>query len=385
MNEDCVFQNDDRKQMIYLDNAATTLPKPESVYAAVEDAVRHCASVGRSSHQAAQLAAEKVFFCRSRASRLFDVTPDRVVFTMNATHGINLAIQSLVKPGDRVLVSGFEHNAVVRPLYHLGAELRIAGRKLFDPEDTLREFRVQLETGVDVAVCTCVSNVFGYRLPFEEISKLCHSYDIPLILDGAQAGGILDLSMKKLQVAYLALPGHKGLFGPQGTGLLLCNEIPNPVFFGGTGGNSRSLEMPYDLPDRVEAGTHNVPGIAGLDAGMTFVAQRGTEEIFRHETKLRKLLAEELMKITDVCVYSGDEVCQTGVLSFVVKGVDCELVAQRLSEEGIAVRAGLHCAPLAHESTDTITTGTVRVSISALNTEGEVAEFLSSLRKILKM
>ena len=365
--------------MIYFDSAATTLLKPPAVGRAVRDAMKHFASPGRGGHAPAMAAAEAVYACREKAAALFDAAPEQIVFTMNATHALNIAIRTLIKPGERVVISGFEHNAVVRPLHYLGADTIIAGRRLFAPEDTLAEFARALTPETKLAVCTHVSNVFGYILPVEQIAALCREREIPLIVDASQSAGILPLSLRGLGAAFLAMPGHKGLYGPQGTGILVCGRKPEPLMQGGSGSLSALPDMPDLLPDIAEAGTHNVAGIHGLAAGLDFVAGRGTEAIFRHEVQLRTLLAERLQEISDAEVFCGE--AQSGVLSFLLRNEDCERTAQRLAEQGIAVRAGLHCAPCAHISAGTMQTGTVRVSFCAKNRAREVEAFVRALKK----
>ena len=224
--------------MIYLDNAATTLPKPLSVERAVCRAMQSMASPGRGAHPPAMRAAETLFQCRCAAAELFHVSePERVVFTMNATHALNIAIRSKVRRGTRVLISGFEHNSVTRPLAELGAEIRVAGRRLFDRENTLREFGREIP-GAELVVCTHVSNVFGYILPIDEIAEMCRKNKVPLIIDASQSAGVLDLDFQCLGAAFAAMPGHKALLGPQGTGILLCGEEGLPLMQGGSGSDS---------------------------------------------------------------------------------------------------------------------------------------------------
>lgn len=344
--------------MIYLDNGATSFRKPGCVYKAVSDAMRSCANPGRGGYTQAMRGAAVVYRCRERAAAMFDCEPEQVIFTSNCTHGLNIAIGSLVKPGAEVVVSGFEHNAVTRPLHKLGAKVRVAGRKLFDWEDTLNSFEAALRQGAQAAVFTHVSNVFGYILPVEQMAELCKKYGVPFILDAAQSAGVLPVELKRLGAEYIAMPGHKGLLGPQGTGLLLCSGYPEPLLAGGTGSNSASQQMPDFLPDRLEAGTLNVPGIAGLSAGLGYLQKTGILEIFRREHQAAKRCAEDLRDL-GYRVFSGEH--QAATVSFLAKG-DCEELAGELANRGIAVRAGLHCAPLAHESAGTMQTGTVRVS-----------------------
>ena len=344
--------------MIYLDNGATSLHKPPQVHRAVARALRTCANPGRGGHPAAMAAAEAVYHCRSSAARLFHCLPEQVVITSNCTHGLNMAIATLVRPGDKVAISGFEHNAVVRPLHALGAEILVCGRRLFDQEDTLREFEQALAQGAKVVVCTHVSNVFGYILPVRRIARLCREYDVPLIVDAAQSAGALEVDLQALGAAFIAMPGHKGLLGPQGTGLLLCGQVPGPILYGGTGSYSLPRTMPEHLPDRAEAGTMNVPGIAGLAAGLDCLHRAGIDTIARRARTQAQAVARGLEKL-GFRVFHGKD--QLGTVSF-IPPMDCQEAEAALAKRGIALRAGLHCAPLAHESAGTLDTGTLRAS-----------------------
>lgn len=361
--------------MIYLDSAATTLQKPPSVANAVCSAMRRAASPGRGGHPWGMEAARIAFQCREVAAELFHVPqPEQVVFTSNATHALNLAIQTLVRPGSRVLISGYEHNAVSRPLYAI-PELKctVALSRPFDTEGILRSFRDELERGVDVVVCTHVSNVFGFILPISEISQLCKQHNVPLIVDASQSAGCVPIDFTALGASFVAMPGHKSLYGPQGTGLLLCGQDARPLLFGGTGSLSARQSMPDFLPDRLEAGTPNIPGIAGLTQGMRFVLRTGVERIASHERRLVRVLAKQLQGLPGSRVFLSPEAHQqSGVLSFVLEDRDCEQVGEWLGERRIAVRAGLHCAPIAHQTAGTLESGTVRISMSAFNTVEEM-------------
>ncbi len=373
--------------MIYLDAAATTLHKPVSVSQAVAAAVQTMSSPGRGSHPATQLAEETAFRCRSEAAELFGVkSPEQVIFTANATHGLNIAIRTLVKPGNRVIISGYEHNAVTRPLYAIhDLELVVVDTPLFRQEQMLEEFEAALREGADAVICTHVSNVFGYILPIEEIAALCRSYHTPLIVDASQSAGILNFSLSALDAAFIAMPGHKGLYGPQGTGLLLCGMEGEPLIMGGTGSASRSQEMPKELPDRLEAGTHNMPGIAGLLEGLRFVRRCGLTSIAAHERELASRAAGQLGAMPGVRVFAAPQrERQTGVLSFLVEGRGCEEIGEVLSEKGVAVRAGLHCAPLAHRSAGTLETGAVRISPSVFTSTEDIDRFCSLLRGVIR-
>lgn len=369
--------------MIYLDSAATTFQKPPSVRAAVQNALRTLASPGRGGYAAARAAEETAFRCRSLAAELFRVpSPEQVVFTSNATHGLNLAIKSLVPEGGRAVVSGYEHNAVTRPLHALRARVKVAASPLFDRRAALRAFENLIETGVDAVVCTHVSNVFGFVLPIEDIAALCRAEGVPLIVDASQSAGVLPLDFAALGAAFVAMPGHKGLYGPQGTGLLLCGHETRPLLEGGTGSASLEQEMPDFLPDRLEAGTHNMPGIAGLEAGLRFVQERDGR-IARHERALTARAAERLRRIDGVTVYAAsDALGQVGVLSFNVDGRGPEEVAEALARRGFALRAGLHCAPYAHRTAGTLPDGTVRLSVSAFNAPADIDAFARALRAV---
>lgn len=367
--------------MIYLDSAATTLQKPPAVARASARAINHLASPGRGGHRPAMAAADTAFACREEAAALFHVPgPEQVVFTFNATHGLNIAIKTLAKPGSRVVISGYEHNAVTRPLHALGADLRVASGPLFDQEATLLSFQRELARGADLAVCTHVSNVFGFILPIQEIAGLCRQYGVPLVVDASQSAGALPLDFQRLDAAFVAMPGHKGLYGPQGTGLLLCGVKPDTLLEGGTGSESMKQTMPDFLPDRLEAGTHNIAGVAGLLEGLRYVRRSGVESIAAHESRLIRRMGEGLREIPGTEVFlAGDPAVQAGVLSFQMSGQDCEEVGERLGDRGFALRAGLHCAPLAHQTAGTLGTGTVRASVSAFNTYGEAEQLLRAV------
>ena len=363
--------------MIYLDSGATSFHKPETVYQAAARAMRSCANPGRGGYGAAMEAANRIFGCREQAARLFSCQPEQVVLTSSCTHGLNIAIGTLVRPGTRVAVSGFEHNAVTRPLHALNAKLQIGGRKLFDWEDTLNRFEDALK-GAEAAVFTHVSNVFGYILPVEQMAQLCRDKRIPFILDAAQSAGVLPVNLEKLGADFIAMPGHKGLLGLQGTGLLLCAGKASPLLYGGTGSDSIRQQMPEDLPERLEPGTLNVPGFAGLEAGLKYLNQVGTDTVFLREHRQLQRCIRKLKKL-GMKVFAGAH--QAGTLSF-LPGMDCEEAAQLLAGKGIAVRAGLHCAPLAHESAGTLETGTVRISFGYDASDRQTEAFFRAASKL---
>lgn len=374
--------------MIYLDSAATTVQKPPEVAAVMARAVSGAASPGRGGHRWGREAARIVLECREAAAKLFHVPdPEQVVLTFNATHGLNIAIRSLVRPGMTVLISGYEHNAVTRVLHGIpDVTVRVAAAPLFDTGTILDRFHAEMSRGVDCVICNHVSNVFGYILPVEEIGALCRRFDTPFIVDASQSAGCVEIDFTVLGAQFVAMPGHKGLYGPQGTGLLLCGQNGEPLLCGGTGSMSRLQEMPDYLPDRLEAGTPNVPGAAGLLAGIRFVSAQGVDAIGRYERRLIRRLCGLLSNVKGVRLYRCEESQkQTGVLSFTLDGIDCERVGEWLGDWGVAVRAGLHCAPLAHESAGTLGTGTVRASVSSFNTGREMEQAAALVSRLSAM
>ena len=369
--------------MIYFDAGATTLQKPDAVRRAMYQAVNTLSSPGRGSYPATRRAEETDLRCRMAAAELFHMDdPAQVVFTSCATHGLNIAIRTLVKPGSRVVISGYEHNAVTRPLHAIpNVEIVVADGPLFDTAAMLEQFRQALDRPADAVICTHVSNVFGYTLPVEEIAALCRKKGVPFVLDASQSAGMLPVDMKALGASFIAMPGHKGLYGPQGTGLLLCGCETEPLLRGGTGSQSILQEMPAELPDRLEAGTHNMPGIAGLLEGLRFVQRQGMARIADYESELGRYAARHLAELSGVEVFSGP--FQTGVVSFRAAGMDCEELGEALAARGIALRAGLHCAPLAHRTAGTLETGTVRFSPSVFNRRQEVDELVRETAAIV--
>ena len=367
--------------MIYFDSAATTLQKPEAVAAAVAAAIDTVTTPGRGDHPAARAAAEVMLQLRTEAAEFFGVPePDSVILTQNATHGLNIAIKSLVAPEDTVAISGYEHNAVTRPLHAVGGvSVKIVNGRLFDPEQMTEGFRRALDSGVNVVICTHASNVFGYILPMDDIAALCRERGVPLIVDASQSAGIQPVDLGRWGAAYVAMPGHKGLYGPQGTGLLLCGpgQKPRTLLEGGTGSLSRQQEMPDFLPDRLEAGTENVHGAAGLLEGIRFVRRTGPDRIARREGQVLAVLAEGLRRKGGYRVFAGGG--EQSALSVVPLHTQPETLAQTLAERGVAVRAGFHCAPLAHMTAGTADTGTLRFSASAFNTPDEAEQVLAML------
>ncbi|NLG92340.1 MAG: aminotransferase class V-fold PLP-dependent enzyme [Clostridiales bacterium] len=378
--------------MIYLDNAATTYPKPVSVQNTVQIALKkYGANPGRAGHAMSLAAAEEIYRCRTAAADFFKAPgPECVAFTLNCTHAMNYVLKGLLKPGDHVVTSSLEHNAVMRPLQKLsenGVTYTVA--KVFpgDNDATLNAFRNAIRENTKLIVCTHASNVWGIRLPVERIAALAHLYDIPIVVDCAQSAGVLPIDMAESGFDYLCVAGHKGLYGPMGTGMLVTPNGSNldTIIEGGTGTSSSSMEQPQTMPDRMESGTQNMPGIAGLLAGMEFVKSKGIPNIYRHEMALIKYLYKKLSENKNIKLYTEepDWPYFVPVLSFNVNDLPSETVSQKLNAAGIAVRAGLHCSPAAHDFMGTLKQGTVRVSPSAFSTMNEMNALVAAVHKII--
>ncbi|MDP4108525.1 MAG: aminotransferase class V-fold PLP-dependent enzyme [Bacillota bacterium] len=377
--------------MIYFDNAATSLRKPDKVYKAFSDAIKSAANPGRGSYPPSMKAAEIVYSCREEAARFFHLSePERIIFTHNTTHALNLAIKGVMADGGHCVISGYEHNSVARPIEAMAENgiitYSVADAPLFKPQEMVRAFASRITGQTKYFIVNHVSNVFGYMLPIYELNEVCEQNGIGMVLDAAQSAGILPIDYERLTACeYICMPGHKGLYGPQGTGILIClkDKKHKTIIEGGTGSVSNDLRQPTFLPDRFESGTMNVPGIAGLTEGIRFVKKTGMEAIRAHEQNLLKYVKEGLSVIPGVELFAADAaVHQTGVLSFRARK-SCEEIADALSKSGICVRAGLHCAPYAHKNAGTFGTGTVRVSFSYFNTIGEAEKFLIEIKKFL--
>ncbi|MGE4542865.1 MAG: aminotransferase class V-fold PLP-dependent enzyme [Pedobacter sp.] len=379
---------------IYLDNAATTFPKPESVYRAVDLAFRYLGvSPGRGSYQLSLEAGRLVLEARETVAEFFGIRDaSRVVFAANATEAINIALFGLLQAGDRVITSAMEHNAISRPLHALEARgvevvrVPVDACGLIDPaviRATVREGTCPTR----MVVLSHCSNVTGVLQPIAEIGNWCRREGIVFMVDAAQSAGQVAIDVEDMGIDLLAVPGHKSLLGPQGTGALYVAEklLPAPLIWGGTGGNSISSLMPEDLPERFESGTLNTPALAGLQAGIEFVRQTGLQKIQRHKAALLDQLSGGLHALPGVRCYNSSGNWQLGgVLSFNIEGRDPAEIGFLLDEEyGICVRTGLHCAPDAHRSIGTLPSGTIRVSPGLFNTEKDIDALLVALKKII--
>ncbi len=377
--------------MIYLDNSATTYPKPLVVREQMQKALRELgANPGRSGYDMSVRTSQAVYNCRERAAALLGAPgPECVVFQPSCTQALNLVIKGYLKPGDHVVVSDMEHNAVMRPLQALeakGVTYTKAVVALGDNDATVDAFRKAMGPRTRLVVCTAGSNVFGVRLPVERIAALCHQYDAKICVDAAQTAGVVPISVTEGGIDFLCCAGHKGLYGPMGTGLLVLRDPGVSLATlteGGTGTQSQSLLQPDDPPERYESGTLNVPGIIGLYAGMGFVSAMGMERIYREEMGKVSYLYEKLSRMGHVKLYTPPPAIPyfVPVLSFNIENRPSEETGQILAKSGIAVRCGLHCAPCAHEKMGT--KGTVRVSPSAFTRPQEMEALARRVRAIV--
>jgi cysteine desulfurase family protein len=376
---------------IYLDNAATTYPKPDCVLEAMTDYFRNVgANSGRSAHKPAQKASRMVFETRERITKLIGATDSsRIVFTSNATEGLNLAILGFLKQDDSVITTSMEHNSVMRPLRFLEKEkgvridiVKCSLKGVLDPDD----MKKKITTHTRLIAVTHASNVVGTIMPIREIGEIARQHNVPLLVDAAQTAGVLPIDVEKDCIDVLAFSGHKGLLGPQGTGCLYVREGISlaPLKFGGTGSKSEHETQPEFLPDRYESGTPNLVGIAGLGAGVKHVAQEGVENIRRNHRKLADYFLLKLEQITGVEIYgTQNSAKQTSVVSISVKGKEASEIGDILDRDhDIAVRCGLHCSPAAHKTIGTFPKGTIRISPGHFTTEDDIDFLIGALRAI---
>lgn len=378
--------------LIYLDNSATTYPKPRSVISAVGGSLsRYGANPGRGGFRMSVRTGQAVYRCRSAVAELFGAPgPECVVFQPNCTQALNLVMKGALKAGDHVVVSDMEHNAVMRPLEALkarGVAYSAARVVPGDNDATLDAFRKAMNPKTKLLVCTQASNVFGVRAPVERLSALCHQYGAKICVDAAQSAGVVPINIAESGIDYLCCAGHKGLYGPMGVGLLVLRDPQDKLetlVEGGTGTQSKSLLQPDDPPERYEAGTVNVPGIIGLLAGVEFVVKKGPENIYREEMGKAAYLHRALSKIKKVKLYTPEPAAPwyVPVVSFNVGDLPSEEVGAYLAKRNIAVRCGLHCAPLAHEKFGTAEGGTVRASVSVFTSRRELDALAMAVSKI---
>lgn len=376
--------------MINFDNSATSFPKPDVVKKAVLEAMnRYGGNPGRSGHRISLETAEAVYSARTAAADFFGAEPDNVVFTQNCTHALNTAIKGTASAGCHIIISSLEHNSVLRPVHALSkgtCSYSIAQVSHSDSE-TVENFRKLITPETRIIACTIGSNVTGQILPFVQIAELCRKHGICFIADGAQACGVIPISLSD-GINILCTAGHKSLYGPSGTGLLITDGKYriSPIMEGGTGSASMEKDQPDFLPDSLESGTINTSGAIGLGAGIRFVKKLGTDRIYDHESKLCRLFIHETKNIVGtgkMTVYRDDRVrSYLPVVSFNAAGLSANETAAKLSDMGFALRGGLHCSGLAHTALGTVPDGTVRFSPSVFNSEKEVYALASAVKKI---
>lgn len=375
------------KPKIYFDNAATTFPKPSCVCACVCRAINSLGgNPGRGGHSFSRASSEVIFNCREEVASLFSASPENVVFTQNCTHALNSAIKGVCSKDDRIVISSMEHNSVARPCYRLaceGAQVEVATVGRSDDE-TLANFERLITDGTKCVICTAASNVTGRIMPLREIASLCRKAGACFIVDAAQAAGSVPISLDD-GINFICCAGHKGLYGPTGTGLLVSDGkyLPDTIVEGGTGATSLELEQTPDMPERLESGTLNTVGICGLLSGVRFIKRVGISRIYDHERLLCDILLDGLKRIDGVTVYRRGE-SFVPIVSFNIAGFDPTALATALDGEGFALRGGLQCAPLAHHTLGTLPAGTLRFSPSCHNTPKEVVMLINTLKKFSK-
>lgn len=374
---------------VYLDNAATSYPKPESVYQRIDYILRHIGgNPGRSGHRMALDASRIIFETRESAAKLLNIKDaSRIAFTKNATEAINVAFKGILKPGDHVVTTSIEHNAVVRPLKRLEKDGAKVTRVKADKNGWIepKDIEKAITNKTKLVSVVHASNVFGAVLPVAEIGSVCRKKGIIFMIDAAQTAGAMPIDIEALNVDIFAATGHKSLFGPQGTGLLYVKEgiEPLPLVDGGT---AEDDDMPLEIPDRLEAGTMNTPGIGGLGAGIEFLLKEGVEKIRKHEEGIIRQILDGLKEIKGIKIIGPlDEKKRTCLVSFNIEGNDPSDIGYRFDNEfNIMLRCGLHCALHAHKTAGTYPHGAVRVSPGYFNTSDDIEEFLKGVDKIVR-
>lgn len=375
--------------MINFDNAATTYPKPRSVRDAVSRAmILYGGNAGRGGHELTERTSEMVYSVREAAADFFDAKPENTILCLNCTHALNTAIQGILEKGDHIIISNLEHNAVYRPVSALvkkGVITCTIVEVSSDDDKTLANIRRAIRPETKAVIFTMASNVTGQITPIRRIGALCNEMGICLIADGAQACGVIPVSLEKDNISILCTAGHKGLYGITGTGLLMtdCKFPIKPLMYGGTGSASSSPEQPDFLPDRLESGTQNIIGAASMGAGLRFLGQKGVKMVFDHETHLCEHFISGLSRMPEVTIYRKEKPSYVPIVSFNVEGSAPEETAEYLSQEGFGLRAGLHCAPLAHNSNGT-PDGTVRFAPSVFNSDREVMLLVQTVKKYVR-
>ncbi|MGK0468865.1 aminotransferase class V-fold PLP-dependent enzyme [Clostridium sp.] len=375
--------------MIYLDNAATSFPKPVEVYSEVLRCMEsYAANPGRSSHDMAVEASCKIMDTRQELSEIFNI-PDilNIIFTCNATEALNIGIKGILRPGDHVISSVIEHNSVLRPINYLSEKGITYTLLSVDKNGYLdtNKLRKEIRKNTKAIIINHTSNVIGTVQDIRAIGEIAKNAGIIFMVDASQSAGVIPVDVMRDNIDLLAFPGHKGLYGPQGTGGLYIGEDLRLDSFkqGGTGSESSSIKQPDFLPDRFESGTLNTPGIAGLCAGLMFIKKIGINNIKKHEIMLVEYLIKELCELSYVKIYGGSDYKNRGaVVSLNLDNIDASIVGELLNKKGIAVRTGFHCAPLIHQIIGTKTRGTVRISPGYFNNLEDIEKLVIALKNI---
>lgn len=376
--------------MIYLDNAATTYPKPDRVYDAVMDCMKnYCANPGRAGHKLAMKAAREIYDARENIAKLFNIdNPMNIVFTNNATDSLNLAIKGVVRDGDHIITTSMEHNSVIRPIKSLekyGVENTIVKCDK-DGFLNIEDLKKEIKPNTKLIVTTHASNVCGTIIDIKSVGEVAKDNNILYLVDASQTAGVYDINVAEINVDMIAAPGHKCLLGPQGTGILYIREglSINILKEGGTGSKSEDLFQPDLLPDKYESGTHNTPGIVGLNEGVKFILEKGTDNIRDYEEKLCQYMLDKLEDVQNIKVYGPkDSKKRAAVISINIDNMDSGEITYILdSEYDIATRSGIHCSPLAHETLGTLEQGAVRFSLGYFNTKEDIDKAIGALQEI---
>lgn len=374
--------------MIYLDNAATTYPKPPLVYDSVCRAVRSFGgNPSRGGHILSQRSSDEVFSCRSSLAKLFGAEAENTAFTLNATYALNTAIKGIARPKDHFIISNLEHNAVLRPIVSVCERLGCE----YDVADVLKKNRCDIISGIEqlirpstrTVVMTHASNICSVRLPIREIGALCKKKGIIFIVDASQSAGHVGIDIKADNINILCAPAHKGLYGCMGLGFIITDgkyDIQT-LTEGGSGYNSADIHMPESMPEHLEAGTLPVVAISALKSGLAVIDRLGFEKIERHERHMYSMLCEMLSSIPFTKQYMPEH--EGPCLLFNVIGVPSELIDDKLCERDICIRSGFHCAPLAHSSLGTGEYGAIRCSFGIYTTENDIRSFVSNLTEVI--
>lgn len=375
--------------MIYFDNAATTFPKPQKVIQEAMNAIKiYGGNPGRGGHKMAMRVSEKIYDVRKKAAEFFNSEPQNIAFAQNCTMALNTAIKGVLKENDHVIISALEHNSVLRPVHKLsldkGVSYDIVSPDLENDDNTVLRFENKIKNNTKAIICTHASNVTGVVMPIRKLGELCRKHNLIFIVDGAQSAGILKINVKEDNIDILCLPGHKGLYGITGSGMMIVNldkQLIDTIMEGGTGSASTEIMMPEFLPDRFEAGTVNTAGILSIGAGIDFINRISIEKIYRHEFELCDSVFQRLKLNSKVKLYNYklEYGKNAPIISFNIGEANSDFTVSELDKFGFALRGGLHCAPLAHNFYNTLDSGTARFAPSIFSKREECEKFVKCI------